>query len=105
MSAQEPGATPARGGKVPDPLPDDPAAIERVIDERRRRLAGTVDELVVRAHPKEIARRTAAGANQRVRAAVTAPDGQVRPERAAALAAAVLAFLTLVVLSRRRRRR
>jgi hypothetical protein len=104
MSAQEPGATPSRSGRPEEPLPEDPAAIERLIDERRRRLAGTVDELVVRAHPKEIARRGAADAKERARAAVTTPDGQLRPERVAAAAAAVVAFLALVVLSRRRRR-
>ncbi len=89
----------------PEPLPEDPAAIERVIDERRRRLAGTVDELVVRAHPKEIARRGAAGATQRARAAVLTPEGQPRPERLAAVVAAFLVVLALFVTSRRRRRR
>ena len=87
----------------PDPLPDDPAALERLIDERRRRLAGTVDELVVRAHPKEIARRGAESAQQRARDAVLTPDGRPRAERIAAIAAAVLAVLGLMLLSRRRR--
>ena len=46
-------------------LPDDPEALEAIIDARRRHLAQTVDELAVRAHPKEIARRTTADAKQR----------------------------------------
>ena len=98
MSAHESGA----GGQPP--LPSDPAALERVIDERRRRLAGTVDELVVRAHPKEIARRGVAGARERAQAAVTTPDGRLRPERVAAAVAAVLAVLALFVTARVRTR-
>ncbi len=104
MSAD--GARPAADGteRGEQALPADPEAIERVIDERRRRLAGTVDELVVRAHPKEIARRGAADVTQRARDAVSTPDGQLRPERLAAVAAAVVVVVVLVVVSRRRSR-
>ena len=107
MSPQEPGAGATGNGQRPQqaPLPRDPAAIERHIDERRRRLAGTVDELVVRAHPKEIARRGAAGAKERARSAVTTPEGELRPERIAAAAVAFLALLALFVVPRRVRRR
>jgi uncharacterized protein (TIGR03382 family) len=84
-------------------LPDDPAGIEAEIARRRGQLAATVDELVVRAHPTEIARRGVADAKQRARAATTTEDGQLRVERIGAVVAAVLALVVLVVLLRRRR--
>jgi hypothetical protein len=82
-------------------LPDDPAALEAIIDARRRHLADTVDELVVRAHPKEIARRATADAKQRAVGLVTADDGQLRYERVAAAAAAAVLLVVLVVVRRR----
>jgi Protein of unknown function (DUF3618) len=88
-----------------EPLPSDPAAIEALIARRRAELADTVDELVVRAHPKEIARRSAADARSRLRAFAVAEDGQLRVERLAAIAAAAASLLGLVVLRRRRRHR
>lgn len=92
MGADERGAT---------NLPDDPAALEAIIDARRRHLANTVDELVVRAHPKEIARRTTADASARAKALVLDGSGALRYERVAAVAAAVVAVAVLVVLRRR----
>jgi adenylate kinase len=86
-------------------LPDDPEALERIIDARRRRLAETVDELVVRAHPKEIARRTTADAKQRAIGLVTDEQGDLRYERIAAAAAAVVLVVVLVVVRRRAGRR
>jgi adenylate kinase len=86
-------------------LPDDPEALERIIDARRRHLAETVDELVVRAHPKEIARRTAADARQRAIALVTDEHGELRYERIAAAAAAAVLVVVLVVVRRRAGRR
>lgn len=93
---------PGNGGQQ-DPLPSDPAAIERVIEARRRRLADTVDELAVRAHPKEIARRGAEGVKERARSAVETEGGQVRPERLAAIGGALALLIALLVLIRRRR--
>jgi Protein of unknown function (DUF3618) len=86
-------------------LPSDPAAIEALIAERRANLASTIDELMVRAHPKEIARRSAADAKGRVQAFATTDDGQLRTERLAAVAAAATALLGLILLLRRRRGR
>jgi hypothetical protein len=86
-------------------LPDDPEALERIIDARRRHLAETVDELVVRAHPKEIARRTADDARRRGIAFVTDERGEPRYERIAAATAAVVLVVVLVVVRRRLRRR
>jgi adenylate kinase len=86
-------------------LPSDPAEIEQLIAARRSDLASTIDELVVRAHPKEIARRSAADAKGRLRAFATTEGGQLRTERLAAVAGAVLAVVSLLVLLRRRRSR
>lgn len=80
----------------------DPAAIEAEIEATRVRLAGTVDELAVRMHPKAIAQRGADDVVAKVRAATTTPDGQLRIERLAAMGAAVVALLALVVWRRRR---
>ena len=95
----------AGGRQRAEPLPSDPVAIEALIARRRADLASTIDELVVRAHPKEIARRSAADARSRLQGFATTPDGQLRIERLAAVAAATLAFLSLVVIGRRRTRR
>lgn len=82
--------------------PTDPAAIEAEIEATRARLAGTVDELAVRVHPKEIARRGTAEAKARLRVATMTPDGQPRVERLAAVGAAAVAFLVLTIWRRRR---
>ena len=82
-------------------LPDDPDALEKIIQTRRRHLAETVDELVVRAHPKEIARRTTAEAKERAVGLVSDDAGNLRYERVAAAAAAVVLLVVLVVVRRR----
>jgi hypothetical protein len=83
----------------------DPAAIESDIEVTRARLAGTVDELAVRLHPKEIGRRSVRDARSRLRAATMTPEGDLRVERVAAIVAAVVALCGLLVRARRRRRR
>ena len=82
-------------------LPDDPDALEKIIEARRRRLAETVDQLVVQAHPKAIARRTAADAKERAVALVSDDTGNLRYERVAAAAAAAVLLVVLVVVRRR----
>jgi Protein of unknown function (DUF3618) len=82
-------------------LPDDPEALEKIIDARRRHLAETVDELVVRAHPKEIARRTTSDVKQRALGLVTDERGELRYERVGAAAAAVVVLVVLIVVRRR----
>jgi hypothetical protein len=86
-------------------LPSDPQALEAMIAERRASLAATVDQLVVRAHPKEIARRSAEDAKGRVQAFAQTPEGDLRIERLAAVGAAAVAVLTLILWLRRRRNR
>lgn len=83
-------------------LPSDPDEIERAIEKRREHLAATVNELVVRAHPKEVARRSAQSAKHGLRDAVFTPEGQLRYERIAAVVAAVLVLSGLVTWRRRR---
>ena len=82
-------------------LPDDPEALEKIIDAKRRHLAQTVDELVVRAHPKEIARRATEDAKQRAVGLVSDDSGTLRYERVAAVAAAAVLVVVLVVVRRR----
>ena len=82
-------------------LPDDPDALEKIIDARRRHLAETVDEFVVRAHPKAIARRTTEDAKQRAVGLVSDESGNLRYERVAAVAAAAVLLVVLVVVRRR----
>jgi len=98
--------TGGESGRRPEaPLPGDPAALERLIARRRQELAATIDELVVRAHPREIARRSTAGARSRVQAFATTAEGGLRIERLTAVVGAVLALLALFTLARRRDRR
>jgi hypothetical protein len=77
--------------------------LEQLIGERRDRLAATVDELVQRAQPKEIARRSAQDLVGRLRSVTYTPEGRLRVERVGAVAAAVAALLALVIWRRRSR--
>ncbi|MDF2146234.1 DUF3618 domain-containing protein [Knoellia sp. p5-6-4] len=76
--------------------------IEAEIVAARVRLAGTVDELQHRTSPKEVARRQVEGLKAKLVEATRTPDGQLRTERVAALAAAGVALIGLGVLRRRR---
>jgi|1186.fasta_scaffold73856_1 hypothetical protein len=82
-------------------LPEDPDALEKIIDARRQHLAQTVDELAMRTQPKELARRTANDAKQRALGLVSDDSGDLRYERVAAGAAAVVLLVVLVVIRRR----
>jgi Protein of unknown function (DUF3618) len=79
-----------------------PAALEQEIQARREHLAATIDELTVRARPKEIARRAVAGVQGRVRELTHDPEGELRKERLAAVAAAITTLTGLLVMLRRR---
>jgi hypothetical protein len=83
-------------------LPTDPEALERAIEKRREHLAATVNELVIRAHPKEVARRGARSARHGLRGAAFTPEGQLRYERLAAAVAVVLVLTGLVSWRRHR---
>jgi hypothetical protein len=75
-----------------------PDAIEAEIAETRARLAGTIDELAVRARPTEIARRQAASAKARFIEATHTPEGDLRVERVGAVAAGAAVLLVLAIL-------
>jgi hypothetical protein len=92
------------GGSRGQVVPGDPAALELLISERRDRLAATVDELVRRTQPREIARRGAQSAVVRLRSVALTPDGQLRVERVGAVVAATVTLLALVVWRSRRSR-
>ena len=98
MSAQVNG--PADGAEV---MPQSPAALEQAIQDRRDRLAATIDELTNRARPAEIARRSVAQAERKLRTLTHGPDGQLRTERLAAIGAAVAVVGTVMIVLRRRR--
>ncbi len=76
--------------------------IEADIAATRARLASTIDELAVRAQPKEIARRQADSAMVKLNEATHTPTGELRIERIAAVVAAVVALVGLVVWRRTR---
>jgi len=82
-----------------------PDAIEAQIAATRAHLAGTIDELAVRARPGEIARRQTESAKVRFVAATHTPEGDLRVERIAALAAAAAALVGLAILHLRHHRR
>lgn len=84
------------------PVSQDPDTIVREITARQEHLAATVDELAYRVKPKEIARRAAASAQQRVKVETTAEDGSLRVERVGAVVAALVAIVGLAVWRRRR---
>ena len=78
-----------------------PDAIEAEIASTRAHLASTIDELAIRAHPKEIARRQAAAAKARVLEATRTPEGDLRVERVGVAAAVAAVLLVLAILHRR----
>jgi hypothetical protein len=79
--------------------------LEAQIESARARLQTTVEQLAVRAQPKEIVRRQTASARAGLVGSVRTPDGALRMDRVAVAAAAVVAFLGLILVGRRRRRR
>lgn len=87
---------------APKPPPT-AAELEADIAATRARLATTVDELVTRTQPKEIARRQGENVRLALIDATRTQDGGLRVERLAAVAASVVAVVVAVVLLRRRR--
>ena len=75
-----------------------PEAIEAEIAATRAHLASTIDELSVRARPKEIARRKVGSAKARFVDATHTPEGDLRAERVVAVAAGSAVLLVLAIL-------
>ena|SRR5450631_2650547 len=83
----------------PDLSPD---AIEAEIAKTRAHLASTIDELTIRAQPREIVRRQKESAKARFVEATHTPEGDLRVERiGAVLAAGSAVLLVLAILHRR----
>ena len=99
MSVDQNGSRPA-GDRD---LPTDPERLEAEIEERRRHLAETLDELLTRASPKQIARRGALHLREGVVRGTRTPEGGLRAERVAALGLAALVCGGLVFWAWRRR--
>jgi hypothetical protein len=74
-----------------------PASIEDDIEATRERLAGTIDQLVVRANPKNIAKREYAG----LKAHFVYPHGRARMDNILKVAAGVAGFVVLAVVVRK----
>jgi Protein of unknown function (DUF3618) len=72
-----------------------PEAIEADIASTRAHLASTVDELAVRAHPKEILRRQVASTKARLIEVTHTPEGDMRVECLGAVIAVVAAITGL----------
>lgn len=81
---------PHDGTQAPDALVDD-------IERTREGLASTIDALVDRTNPKNVARRQLA----RLKAQFVADDGSPRVDQIGKVAAAVAGFVVVVVLVRR----
>jgi hypothetical protein len=82
-----------------------PDALEAEIAATRVRLARTIDELAVRAQPREILRRQVESVKARFASATHTPEGELRVERIGAIAAAAsVVLLVLGVLHRRQNR-
>jgi Protein of unknown function (DUF3618) len=85
----------ASGSNVP--ARRDPDMLVADIEATRDRLATTIDQIVDRANPKNIARRGI----ESVKARFVAPDGSVRMETAGPVAGVVVGVVVLVVVLRR----
>lgn len=76
--------------------------IEADIVATRARLASTVDELKYRTQPKVIAQRQLDSVKAKAKSATHTPEGDLRVERIAAVAAAVVVVVAGIVLLKRR---
>lgn len=74
-----------------------PDALVDEIEQTREQLAVTVDALVDRAHPRNIAQRQL----ERVKGVFVAPDGALRNDQIAKAAGVVVGLVAVVMLIRR----
>jgi len=79
-----------------------PDQIEAQIEKTRAHLASTIDELAVRAQPREIVRRQKESARAKLIDATHTPEGDLRVERLGAIAAAGVAVVVLLAVLHRR---
>src|SRR4051794_20377940 len=93
-------AGPAEGRErrqVSDTKPRTAEQIEADIAATRARLASTVDELVDRAHPKNVAKRQV----EQAKSQVFDETGQLRTQKLAAVAGAAVGLVAVLLLIRR----
>lgn len=105
------GSDSGKGDRSPVPAPPPPAArptgprsaeqIERDLDQTRRHLAYTVDEISERIKPANVADQ----AKSQARGLVLTPQGELRTERLGPVGGGLLVLLALRWLRRRRKRR
>jgi Protein of unknown function (DUF3618) len=79
-----------------------PDAIEAEIAQTRAHLASTINELTVRAQPREIVRRQKESVKAKFVDATHTPEGGLRVERAAGMAAAGAVVLVVLAILHRR---
>ena len=89
---------------APSKVSQSPDAIEAEIAQTRAHLASTIDELAIRAQPREIARRQTESVKARLVDSTHTPEGDLRVERVGAIAAAAAAVLVVLAVLHRRRR-
>jgi len=82
---------------VPDTKARKPEQIEADIAATRARLASTVDELVDRAHPKNVAKRQV----EQARAQVFDESGRLRTQKLVAVGGAVVGVVGMLLMIRR----
>jgi len=73
------------------------ASLERELEQTRDRLAATIDELVDRAHPKNVVQRQVAG----VKGVFVDANGDPRTDNVLKVVGGVFAFVGMLVLIRR----
>lgn len=74
-----------------------PEQIEAEIEATRARLADSIDELVDKAHPRNVAKRQV----EHARSQVFDPDGNLRTEKIATVVGAVAAGVAVLLIVRR----
>ena len=84
----------ARGSEL-DTMQDSDALV-RDIEATRNRLAGTIDAIVDRSNPKNVAHRTL----ERVKARFISPDGSPRLENIVPVAGAAMGVVVVIVVLR-----
>lgn len=80
-------------------------ALQADVAARRQALAGTVDELAGRLTPQALLRQNTEAARTKFAELTQTPEGDLRVERVAAVAAAVVVLVALRVWGGRRRKR
>mgnify|MGYP000884498463 CR=1 FL=1 len=80
-------------------------ALQADVAARRQALAGTVDELAGRLTPQALLRQNTEAAKSKFAELTTTPEGDLRVERVAAVAAAVVVLVALRVWGGKRRKR